>query len=209
MHDPPEARTAAAHPGGRARLPRSCAGLLQTAADARALAAPDATYDNEIYAAWLAGVSSANPPNWDLYVRPAADAVSSGSTDEMFYRETNGILLYRAGLYQEAAEEFVYVGRYSSTGYSVESMFGLALAKEKLGVHSEAVGWYIDAMKAMGAWDAQPASDPYAFEAAPAALPPPTIWEIRLRRNLLRAEAEQIFKDEIDPKCRHRSEFNT
>jgi hypothetical protein len=61
------------------------------------------------------------------------------------------------------------------------------------------VGWYIDAMKAMGAWGTQSAADPYAFESVPLTPPPPQIWETRLRRKLLRAEAEQVFKDEIAP----------
>ena len=194
-------RFTAVAPGDVRGYRASCNRLLQAAADARAAVylTDVVPYDNDIYAAWIAGVSSASPANWDQFVQPAQEAVSNAASEnEMFYRETTGILLYRAARYREAAEELGYVGRYSSTGYSVESMFVLALAKEKLGEHNEAVNWYIDALKGMGAWETEPATDVYSFETAPVA-PAPQIWEIRLRREFLRAEADEVFKDEIAP----------
>lgn len=181
----------------------SCEELYQAAADARAAAVnPDIEiYDNEIYAAWLAGVSPQKPPDWEKFRQLALDPLTNGSGDELFYRETYGILLFRAGYYQDAVEEIAYVDRRSGSTTNPEAQFVMAMALQKLGRHKEALGWYVDALQLVGAWEealAVSEEDPFGLTTTAAAAPTP-VWEVRLRRSMLRAEADAVFKDEIAP----------
>lgn len=157
--------------------------------------------DNPVYAAWLAALRPDALQNWSLLVQRAEEAVLA-SPDDLFYRECFGLLLYRAGRYERCLEELMHVQNNSSNGANTEALFVVALALHRLNRGGEAMQWYVEALKKLGEWSGDEEGNNSAgttSDAAPAPPTPPPVWEIRERRKLLRAEAEQVFQDEIAP----------
>ena len=178
---------------------RTCERMHQWGSQRRATGAEPvvASYLIDAYAGWLAGISPTDPPDWEMLLRLGMDVdplFSGSGSGTVFDHVTFGILFFRAGYNQQAVEEIV-----SGPTKRPDAKLVIAMALQKLGRREEALGWYVDALQQMGAWEgARVASDDDPFGMSRTAMTP-LAWEERLRLAFLKAEADAMFKDEVAP----------
>ncbi|MBL8851585.1 MAG: PQQ-binding-like beta-propeller repeat protein [Planctomycetaceae bacterium] len=148
-------------------------------------------FSNDINAGWLAALRSGAAVNFDKLISRVQEAVASDE-NSVYWRETLGLLLYRARQYDRAVVELERAVE-QSNGTDLEAQFILSLALHRLGRGKEGLARYTDALRKMGAWQDDVPPDARQPDVVP------TSWEYREQRLWFQAEAETVFREEIAP----------